>query len=316
MKLKNVLLLIATTMFACNMYAQRTMQEDAQMIALSTWIPDNDLPDAANRILENKIQQIATKQGMSADAFSSRFIFTANVVELEKSITATAPPKQMEKLEVTFYIGDGVEGTKFISYSTSCTGIGDNVTKAYINALKSINTNNSDYQKFCDEGKTRIIEYFNRQCDAIITEAKSLAAQQKFDEALWKLSGVPNACSECWNKCIASAAPIFQQKIDLECQSLLLEANTMWNSGQDWNTANSVAEILSSINPQSKCFGDALKLSDKISKRIKELDDREWKLKWDKEVTQQKAIIDAYKEIGIAKAKNQPQTVYKVYKWW
>jgi hypothetical protein len=314
MKFNNILLLIAATIFSCNVFAQRTAQEDAQMIALSVWIPDNDMPDAANIILENKIHQIATKQGMSADALSSRFVFTANVVEIEKTVTATAPPKQMEKLEVTFYIGDGIEGKMFASYSTSCTGIGDNATKAYINALKSIKTNNPKYQVFAQKGKERIIEYFNRQCDAIITEANSLAAQQNFDEALWKLSGVPNVCSECWNMCIAAAAPIFQKKIDLECQSLLAEATNIWNSGQDWNAANSTAEILSAINPQSKCFGEVTKLSKKISKRVKELNDREWKLKWDKEVTRQKAIINAYKEIGIARAKSQSVTViYKTF---
>jgi hypothetical protein len=315
MQLKYLFLIIATTM-VCNVFAQRASQEDAQMIALSVWIPNNNLPEEANRILANKIHQIATKQGISADASSSRFVFTANVVEIEKNVTPTAPPKHMEQLEVTFYIGDGIEGKMFASYSTACVGVGDNSTKAFINALKNIKTNNANYQTFAQEGKERIIEYFNRQCDAIITEAHSLAAQQKYDEALWKLSGVPSACSECWNKCIAVAAPIFQQKINLECQSLLLEATNVWNSGQDWDAANAAANILTAINPKSQCFGDAMKLSDKISKRVNELDNREWKLKWDKEVTQQKLIINAYKEIGVARAKNQPKTVYKIYGWW
>jgi hypothetical protein len=296
--------------------AQQSVADDgADRLALSIRIPDkiDELTPAAKQNLYNKLSQIVTKYGIYADPSYSRFVFTANVIMQDKHIVPGAPVKQVYKLDVTFYIGDGIAGSAFSSYNTSVTGVGESETKALINAIKNIDVNNPQYQSFIEQGKERIIAYYNSQCDQIIKEAQAFADMQQYDDALVALSAVPNVCTACWDKCMDAAVPIFQQKIDRDCKPFLLSATSVWNSGQNREAAEQVARILSRINPHSKCFDEALALSEKIGKRIKEIDQKEWKFKYD-EIELQKSIIHAYRDVAMERAKNQPkQIIYKSF---
>jgi hypothetical protein len=217
-------------------------------------------------------------------------------------------------MDITFYIGDGIEGNVFSSYNTSVTGTGPSETKAFSDALRNVKTDHPEYQSFVVQGKAKIINYFNTQCDLIIKEAKTLAGMQKYDEALWKLSIVPSACTDCWNKCLDAAEPIFRQKIDRECSSLIMEATNIWNSGRNFEAAQLAASAMSKINPASRCSDEAIALSEQIGKRIKEIDQRTWDFKYDKEITLRQDIIKAQRDIGVAYGEHQPQNItYKTF---
>ena len=80
-------------------------------------------------------------------------------------------------LAVTFYIGDGIDGLKYASYTSTVKGVGENTNKAYASALKNIKANDPNFSTFIQKGKTKIIEYYNSRCDFILKEANTLAAQ-------------------------------------------------------------------------------------------------------------------------------------------
>jgi hypothetical protein len=297
--------------------AQRNVDEGKERLALSVWIPDRieGLPDAARQNLYDKLSQIITRQGLSADPGRSRFVFTANVIMQEKEILPSAPPKHLYKMDVTFYIGDGFEGKIYSSYTTSVTGVGDSDIRAYLSAIRNIRVNHSGYQSFIDQGKSRIIDYYNSQCDIILKEAQTLSGRHEYDEALWLLTSIPDVCRECWEKSMKVAAGVFRQKIELECKSLMLEARTVWNSGQSWDAAESAGAILSQIDPDASCYGEALALSEKMAIRIREVDQREWQFKYDSEIGLQRDLIKAYRDVGVAWGQNQPKTGVRVYRY-
>ena len=312
MKNNKILLILILVMSFSFAKAQTTgKMDDKGRLALAAWVPDQieGMPAASKKNLENKLSQIITANGISGDAMNSRFIISANVTVMTKDITETAPPMQAYTLNVTFYIGDGFEGKSFSSYSTTIKGVGDNETKAYNAALKNVKTNDPAYQSFIDKGKAKIIEYYNAQCDVIIKQAKVLAGMNKFDEAIWSLTSVPDVCTECWNKCMAAIAPIFQQKIDFECKTKLTEASNLWNAGQSYDAAQQAGAILATIDPKASCFNEAKALSDKIGKRILEVDKREWNFKYDKEIGLERDMIKAYRDVGVAYGNGQPQNV-------
>ncbi len=312
MKNNKIFLILILVMCFSFAKAQTTgKMDDKGRLALAAWVPDQieGMPAAAKKNLENKLSQIITANGISGDAMNSRFIISANVTVMTKDITESAPPMQAYTLNITFYIGDGFEGKSFSSYSTTVKGVGENETKAYNAALKSVKTNDPAYQSFIDKGKVKIIEYYNAQCDVIIKQAKVLAGMNKFDEAIWSLTSVPDVCTECWNKCMAAIAPIFQQKIDFECKTKLTEASNLWNAGQSYDAAQQAGAILATIDPKSSCFNEAKALSDKIGKRILEVDKREWNFKYDKEIGLERDMIKAYRDVGVAYGNGQPQNV-------
>jgi len=297
-------------------HAQNTQgkMDDKGRLTLAVWIPDQieNFPSAARNNLENKLNQIILRNGLGGNGFNNRFIISAKVAVLTKDITATAPPMQAYTLDVTFYIGDGYEGKSFSSYSQTAKGVGENETKAYMNAMKNIKLDDPGFQPFIEKGKTKIIEYFNTQCDFIIKEAKTLEGQHQFDAALWKLTSVPDVCADCWNKCMEAALPIFREKINFDCNIRLAEATNIWNAGQSYDAANQAGRILSTIDPESSCYKDIKPLTEKIAKRVYEVDKREWNYMVDSTVGLERDRIKAMRDIGVAYGNGQPKTI--IYK--
>ena len=289
--------------------------DDQARITLAAYVPQqiDKMPDAARSMLANKLSQVVTQNGMGGSALNERFIITANIVIMSKDLTATAPPMTALSLDVTLYIGDGIEGTKFASTTTSVKGVGENETKAYIAALKGINPSNPSIQTFVASGKTKIIEYYNTKCDFIIKEAQTLASQDKYEEAMYKLSSVPDVCKECFDKCNTAVAPMYKKFIDIQCKIKLQQAKTAWAGSQNSEGASAASEYLADISPNASCFKEVTALTQEIAKRIKEVDKREW----DFQVKTQTDMIKAYRDVGVAYGNGQPKSVtYNVHGWW
>lgn len=323
MKKHNLLLVVL--FFAINSFAQNSLgkADDAARIVLNTYIPTQveGLTDAAKANLSNKLSQIATRAGMGGSASYPRFIITANVVVVTKDITPTAPPMHAYTLELTLYIGDGIAGTKFSSTSITLKGVGETETKAYISALKNLKVDDPKYQTFIINGKTKIIEYYNSQCDFILKEAEMLASKNEFDAAIANLTSIPEVCKDCYDKAMTAVAPIYKKQIDRECKIRLMEATTAWNAAQDLLSAENAGGILSQIEPGASCYKEALVLSSKIAQRVKELDQREWKFQMKQQqddVDIQKATIKAARDIGVAYGNGPKATVvrYNIRGWW
>jgi hypothetical protein len=324
MKKINLTLLVISLILGYSINGQNLVSKanDLGRIALVSFVPEQieQMPDAARSMLTNKLSQIATQSGMGGSSLNQRFIITANIIVLTKDLTPTAPPMTAMTLEVALYIGDGIDGTIFASQSVTLKGVGENETKAYMAALRNLKTNDPQYQTFLEKGKTKIIEYYNSKCDFIIKEAQALASQSQFDAAIYKLTGVPEVCKDCFNKCMDAIAPIYQKRIDKDCLVRLAAANNIWSANQDANSANSAGEVLAYIDPQAACYKEAKALTEKMAKRVKELDQREWNFKLkqqqdDVDIT--KATINAVRDIGVAYGNGQPKSiVYNTRGWW
>ncbi len=313
-----ILICFSTQLFSQNNSGKA---DDFGRIILNIYIPDQveGLTPSAHNVLSSKLSQIATMNGLGGNGFDQRFILTANVDVLSKDITPTAPPMQAYTLEITLYVGDGYDGTLFARQSVILKGVGENETKAYLSALKNLKTDNPDFQKFLAQGKLKIIEYYNSRCDFIIKQAQALESQGNYEEAIYSLMVVPEVCADCYTKCMDLVGVIYQKMIDHECKMLLAQANNAWNLGQDSNAASTASEYLSQIDPQSVCFNDALALSDKIAKRIRELDQREWNFqmkRYQDNVDSRNAIIKAARDVGVAFGNNQPQSVVHNIRGW
>lgn len=317
MKYIHIILLIIITNSFSAAQNNEAKADDASRIALASFIPDNitDLTSSSKKFLINKLNRITSNYGIGGSPINERFIFSANVEIITKDITPTAPPMLAYTLEVSFYVGDGIDGKLFASTSSNYKGVGETETKAFKAALKNIKTKSSDIEDLLNDGKKKIIEFYNAQCDFILKEAEMLVSQNKFDAAIHKLVGIPEVCKECYDKAMTAVGPIYQKQIDRECSIHLNNARNAWNKGQDGSAAQSASVFLGKIDSNSKCIKDAQSLANQIGNRIKDLDQREWdfKLKVQQdEVDINKATINAVKEIGVAYGKNQPKTV--VYK--
>lgn len=306
-----------------NGYSQNNLgkSDDIARISLAAYIPDQveSLPDIAKNLLSDKLNQIVTQNGMGGSSLNPRFIITSNISVLEKNLTSGSPSFTVLTLSVSFYIGDGIEGTKFSSTNLTMKGVGETETKAYISAIRNVNISSPEFKSFVENGKNRIIQYYNSKCDFIIKNAQTLAGAEKYDEAIFNLTQVPEVCKECYNKAMDAVAPIYKKQIDKQCLTELARAKSVWAAGQNVDAASQLTDILSNISPNAACFPEVKKFTEAVGKRIYALDKREWnfqlKVQQD-DVDIQKATIRAVRDIGVAYGNHQQPVVYNIKTWW
>ena len=228
--------------------------DDMSRLVLTPCVVSNSsIPSYANAVVKNKLNQIVTKNGVGGNSLNQRFVITINLVEITKEFTATAPPMIALALSPTIYVGDGETGELYSSCQIKeVKGVGENETKAYLDAIKRINVNNSDVATCIEEGKVRIVEYYNSQIDFIIAESESLLNSERYDESMALLASVPTVCKDAYEKAMLKIADVYQKKIDNEGAALYNEAYALWNSSKSKDTALQVVELIAQINPLSK----------------------------------------------------------------
>jgi hypothetical protein len=323
--MKNIFILLLSITYSIVGFSQNNLgsSNDEARISLLAVFPQqvSKISEEAKAVLINKMNLITSKYGIGGSAAKQRFIITANVIELTKDITPTTPAIYTYNLQLTLYIGDGIAGTLFSSLPISLKGSGKSEAKAYIMALKGLDTNDPKYGAFIEEGKTKIIKYYNSKCDFILKEAEMLSSKNEFESAISTLTAVPEVCKDCYDRAMSAVAPIYKKQIDRQCKASLMEAKNAWNQSQDASGASAAANYLGQIDPNASCFGEAQALSNTIAKRIKELDQREWnfQMKQQQDNTDiQKATIKAARDIGVAYGNGPKANVvqYNVYGWW
>ena len=188
--------------------------DDIARIVLNTYVPaDANIKPAAQKLFESKLNAIVAANGMGGSGASQRFLISGQVNELSKNIIVGPPDQIILELEVNLIIGDGMDGTIFATESLIIKSIGDNETKAYIEALKKIKTSDKTILAFVEKGKSKIIEYYNSKCDFILKEATTLSAQKNYDNALYVLAEVPEVCKACYENAMDLGVQIYKAKV-------------------------------------------------------------------------------------------------------
>ena len=179
--------------------------DDAARIALAPVINDSNLPLSAKQMLENKIRKICTLNGLAGEGSNPLFSIKASVDVVSRDYTATAPPMHTLVLNVNLYIVDNKNGNVYSQTSVEVKGAGQNETKAYSQAIKNINPKQGQFKAFVEQGKNKILEFYNSQCDFVISQAQALKSQGRDDDAAAVLHSVPKVCKECYDQCMELA---------------------------------------------------------------------------------------------------------------
>lgn len=287
--------------------------DDMDRIAIDVLVPPQveDIPDQAQGLLENKLMEVATKNGLGGSGPSPRFVLTAKMVALTKDITPTVPPMEAYTFQIYLYIVDVVDQIVVSSTSMTSKGAGTNKNKAYLTGLRTINMNNAELERFMKTGKTKIIEYYNSRCDFVIAKAKALQSQNQFQAAIAALSGIPEVCKDCYMKSLEQIGPIYKDYIDHDCQVFTNMASSIWASNPTSGGAADAGAVLCLIDPDSKCYPETKVLIAKMEQKVQKDEIRDWKFMervWGDNVALEKLRIKAYRDIGVSFGNNQKPT--------
>lgn len=302
--------------------------EDISRIVLNSYISErNELKSESLKLLKTKLNEIATNYGVGGEKSDSRFIITANINVLTNDIIAGPPTIFAKNIELTFFIGDAVENKVFSSINMTLKGAGTSETKAFIDALKKINTKNENLKEFIENGKYKIINYYESNCDNLLLKAHSLASKGNYDEAIYELMQTPDVCVECYQKVLKTSNIIYKNKIDSEGLNLLNQAKTIWSTSPNKEGAMEIKSIILKIDKNSSSYQYVNDFTKRIESKInadekeklkiqEESENRKYRLALQKEqniAELNKIRINAYKEIAIEYMRNKPK-IYNYYK--
>lgn len=251
--------------------------EDFGRIILNTHVPAQlQIPEEAKKLLETKLTQIATSSGMGGSTVNPRFIITASINIGTKDIIAGPPQMIAQNLEVTLYIGDALDNKIYSNKTIPLKGVGSNENKSFIDAIKKINPNHKEIAAFIEESKNKIISYYTDQCDATLQAINTLKNQGKYDEAIYKLSVVPEACQDCYFKCLDLMEVIYKEKINSDCKTKLKEAQSIWSADLSKQGAESALKVLSLISPQADCQSEISSFIKSVETKLKADEKAQW----------------------------------------
>lgn len=288
-------------------------------------------PDVTN-LLESKLRQIIVLNGISDFNFTNRFVITSKINVISKDIIV-GPPQQISlKINITFFIGDIIENKIYGTTSIQSLGFGINETNAFVNAINTIKPDNEKFTTFVSTSKDKIAAYYNSNCVQIMKEAETLEAIQKFDAALYKLSMIPNICSECFANAQSAIIKTYQNMNNINGLKLYQQAKIDWYKSQNIEGANNAFSSIKKINFNSNCQDSVFSLINIISNKLKEDEKKDFELnlkkyndeleenkkRYSQELEYRKLELLSAKEIALVFAKNQPKEIinYNIISKW
>ena len=299
--MKKIFLSFMAALMSATIFAAET-----EYLPISVYAADNSesFPQGAKAMMENKLTQLLTRNGIAGMDYMGQFILTVTTTPLDKDVIAGPPMKIAEKMEMNLYIVDALAKTIFSSTSFTVRGLGETENKCYLNAISHMPLQTPAVAKFISEGKQKIIDYYDHEGEALIKKAHFLAKQKSYEEALAIVSLIPQQ-SKNYEAALAAGLEIYQMYLDNECNIYLAAARQAWATEQNAQGAAAAGEYLANILPDAGCYDDAMELYKEIKGKV--LDDWKFEMKkYQDGIDLEKQRIDAMRQVGVAYGNHQP----------
>ncbi len=294
------------SIFVAALMSATMLAVETQYLPISVYAADDSesFPQGAKAMVENKLTQLLTRNGIAGLDYMGQFILTVTTTPLDKDVIPGPPAKIAEKMEMNLYIVDAYAKTIFSSTSLTVKGLGETENKCYLNAISHMPLQSPQMTKFIEEGKAKIIEYYDHEGEALLKRAAYLAGQKNYEEALFIVSLIPQQ-SKHYDAALVAGLDIYQQHIDNQCNINLAAARVAWAAEQNTRGAYAAGEYLANILPDAKCYGEAMELYKEIKGKV--LDDWKFEMKkYQDGVDIEKLRIDAARQVGVAYGTHQP----------
>jgi hypothetical protein len=292
--------------FMAALMSATMLAAETEYLPISVCAVDNQegFPGGAKALIENKLTQLLTRNGIAGLNYLGQFVLTVTTTPLDKDVIPGPPVKIAEKMELNLYIVDAQAQTIFSSTSVTVRGLGETETKCYLNAISHMPMQSPQLAKFIDEGKKKIIEYYDHEGEQLIKKAQFLAQQKKYDEALYWVSLIPQQ-SKHYDAALAAGQDIYQKYLNNECNINLAYARQAWAAEQNSSGAYAAGEYLANILPDAGCYDEAMELYREIKGKV--LDDWKFEMKkYQDGVDLESQRIDAMRQVGVAYGNHQP----------
>ena len=279
---------------------------------------DYEVPDKLDTQVRTKLQRALTKYGISSEPGVSRFAMVPSIAIIDEHTTATVPAFCDMEFDFVISLQDAYSGIVFAAFSKTIKCRGTNKSNAIAKGVSSLRLDTPEFAHFCEDAKSKVFEYYERQIGAIAAKAKQAAVQRDFEEAVFILAEVPEECPSFNTQILPLIQQYYEREKDLFGEKVLAEARAAWAAEPNERGAAKVAEIMADMPPSCSSSAAARQFVNQISNKIEAIEkwernyqDREQAFRHD----ERKATISAARAVAVAYASNQPKYITKVYLW-
>lgn len=292
-----------------NSFAQST--NEVGKIALSVVMPENvdGLDVSQLSKLESKIAQIITLSGLSATGYNNNFVIYPKFAIYESSIVEGGMQNIIVvNAGIDLFIKKVDNNMLFATISKQLKGSGSSKELAITNAISKIPTGDPEFKTFIENGKLKIINYYQTMCSDIIKKADTFVKMQQFEQAFGLLISVPEEASSCFDQIQDKAIDAYKAYQTQKCAELIQRAKTTLAGNDNKGALN----ILAEIDPSASCFIEAQTIAKSAETKVNAEEKKQWDFQMKQNndaVSLEKQRIEAIKEIAVSYYNSQPKSV-------
>lgn len=266
-----------------------------------------NVPEAALQYLTTRLAQSATQSGIVADVSGSNFFITGKFNHIQEDVLPGPPAQTALHTVLTLYAGNVNDHTIYAMKTFELRGVGTSTERAFINAMRAINSRNSEVAAFVNEATGKIFDYYDKNYPSIVERAERASSLHHYDEALYLLTQVPECCKG-YGKVAPLVDKAYQNYIDYVGAKLLTVAQAEWSRSPNEHGATLAFANLVQIDTESSAYAGAQKLAAEIKASVKSDRDFELREKYHDSVELEKRRIEAARAVGVAFGNGQQPT--------
>lgn len=306
MKILQTIISCLTIAFTTSFVSAQETKCDLHLMAIVIPEQGKAMPGNAAELLENKLCAAISNEDVHTNMDYAHFFVAAKVNILSQEVLPGPPENTAVMLAITLQVGDLIGEKIFASQTLELKGVGNSEERAFTNAFRYLKADNPKIKTLVLEGKAKIIDYFNRNFQNIVNKAQQFAAMKKYEEALYYIAAVPECCNR-YPEASQLTLTLYKKYIDENCRILVNEARSIWMRSPDVDGANEIATILTQIDPDAACYGEAMALYKEVKAKIKDDWNFEMRQKYNDAIGIVKSKIEAARAIGVAYGNGQKE---------
>lgn len=232
--------------------------------------------EGAINSLKNKFKA-QTKVSTYFSDQATRFLLVINPTKLAIQTTGG---QVMIKYNLQFELYDLLADQIFHSFAVTMAGVGKTEHIAFAVAVDRLNFRNELFKNEMEEGISKLLSYYEQNCERILTKATLLKDTQQYPEAFAQLSLVPNlANSPCLERYDAIFTQLWKEYSKHHCENIISQANLLWAADPSKEGATAVATFLQGLDLNGRCHDSFQQLINRIREKLMndEFDEKEFR---------------------------------------
>jgi len=238
----------------------------AQGLNLGVVVPNettNGIDTNAFRLLSTRLERMITNQGATSINSGNNVLFPVINFISDDMIEGGMRNIYSVNFELTVKAVSLSSNTTFGSITWELKGKGYSKSEAVKEGFGKLPINDPRFASFFTEIRPKIENYYVRNRSSLIAQAKTLATQKQYEEAMSLLYEYPIGISG-YTEVQGALSSIYKQYQNANCSQILQEARAKF-AIQDYEAASA---LITDIDATSSCASEAKTLSNQIRQKI------------------------------------------------